>query len=176
MASPSLYIKLVKKARAFLRGRFMRKFPLLVKVLKPLFRREYWLPTPHRMAMGLAIGVFYAFALLVVPVQMMCSAFTCLAFRGNLPLALGACWISNPVSIIFLIKPMEWLGAYIGNFSGIHFGDKALEMFEISVNYGNFAAGCFVSGVVFGALSYPLMYVAVSRSGVYKRRREQGKI
>ena len=76
-SKPSLYIKLVKRARKFLRSNFMRRFPFLVKLLRPLFEREYWVPTPHRMAMGLSIGVFFAFAMLIIPIQMLCAAVTC---------------------------------------------------------------------------------------------------
>lgn len=155
------YIKLVKRAQRFLRSKFMKKWlPWLIPLMKPLFKREYWLPVPHRMALGLSIGLFFAFAMMIIPLQMICSAFVCMFVRANLPLALGACWISNPFTIPAFIKPMEWLGAYFGQVTGNDYGDAAVSLFDISVNQGDFFAGCVVSGIACAVLTYPIFMIS----------------
>jgi uncharacterized protein len=173
-ASVSLYITLVKRARKFLRSKTMRKFPWLVKLIAPLFAREYWVPTPHRLALGLSIGMFFAFAMLILPVQMLCSAIVCLFLRGNLPISIGACWVSNPVTIPFLIYPMVWLGKYLEFLTG-NLGEHAYKIpyVNIDVNYAHFVVGCVASGIILGCLSYPLFMIGwwiFGKKGERKRK------
>ena len=154
-SKPSLYIKLVKRARKFLRSNFMRRFPFLVKLLRPLFEREYWVPTPHRMAMGLSIGVFFAFAMLIIPIQMLCAAVTCLFIRANLPLALGACWISNPFTIPPLMLAMVWVGEQFEHL-GADLGQHEVDLGIGAMNYAHFMVGCVTSGIILALAVYPV--------------------
>lgn len=157
MARTPLYIKLVKRARKFLRSGFMRRFPWLVKLMAPLFNRQYWVPSPHRMALGLSIGLFFAFTMMVIPLQMICAAIACLYFRGNLPIAFGACWITNPLTIPPLILAMVWLGAKL-DAAGLSVSASAEshEIFGITVNWAHLVVGCLSTGIVSALLAYPI--------------------
>jgi len=159
MSKPSLYIRLVKRARSFMRGKMLKKIPFTQRLLKPLTRREYWLPTPHRIAMGVAIGVFYAFATLVLPVQMLFSALTCIYFRGNLPIALGTCWISNP----FTVGPLAIAMVWVGDIFDRHFYDMpkfgiGIYGLDYEVDLYKFVVGCVFSGTVLALLVYPITF------------------
>jgi uncharacterized protein (DUF2062 family) len=164
------YIKLVKKARSFLRGKFMRRFPWLVKILKPLFKRTYWEPTPHRIALGFSIGIFFAFAMLVFPMQMLCASITCLYFKGNLPIALGACWVSNPVTVFPLAIGMVWVGEQMDKLGlPIPVSSEFNILDLMVVDFWHFVLGCVTSGVVLSLVSYPLVLCV---SMMFPRRRK----
>ena len=155
MPKRTLYLKLVVKARRFINSKYMRKLPWLKALMRPLLGREYWIPTPHRVALGLSIGVFFAFSMLVFPVQMLGSAIFCLLSKGNLPVALGACWISNPFTIPLLIPVMVWVGKQF-QFLSKNCQDSELCLFDITFNYGHFMVGCMLSGIILSLLTYPL--------------------
>ena len=160
MARTPLYIKLVKRARKFLRSGFMRRFPWLVKLMAPLFNRQYWVPSPHRMALGLSIGLFFAFSMMIVPLQMICAAFACLYFRGNLPIAFGACWITNPLTIPPLILATSWVGSKLDEV-GFGISDSVdsikIPATSIEVNWAHFLVGSITSGIVLAILAYPIL-------------------
>lgn len=157
MRSSSLYIRLVRRARKFLRSKLFKKFPLVIKALKPLFNKVYWVPTPHRAGLGLAIGLFFAFVFMLIPVQTMGAALICLLLKGNLPIALGACWVTNPFTVPFLIKPLEWLGSKC-QLESINLSNHTLTIpvFKIDVNYAHFVVGTVLFGIILSLSSYPL--------------------
>ena len=177
------YMKLVKRAQRFLRNRFMRRwFPWLVELLKPLFRREYWLPEPHRMALGLAIGLFCAFALMFVPLQMVSESFICLLLRANLPMALGACWITNPATWLVLIPLSNWFGKLVAFIPLPEFLVSGLLSFSSQIDswassFGvslgdsayHFLVGSVSLGIVSSVLVYPIFrftWIMFSKRGL----------
>jgi len=137
MAFPSLYIRLVKKARNLLRSRLVKRLPLLNKLLRPLARKEY--------------------------------------FRGNLPIAVGACWISNPVTIPPLVFGMIWIGSRIDrmvfNMPEWKTGVYGLD-YEIDIVH--FFTGCLSMGALMAVLSYPILYVVLKVLDG-RRKRKQNK-
>lgn len=151
----SVYLKLVRRSHRFLRSGLMRRVPLIARVLKPLFQREYWIASPHRMALGLSIGLFCAFSMMVIPVQMIVAAAACLWFRANLPISLGACWITNPLTI----PPLAYFAVIVGekiSLLGIDLGDEKLSILGLEVHYGHFMVGCVTLAVVLSLLAYPI--------------------
>jgi len=66
-----------------------------------LFHHELWVPTRHGTAVGLAVGTFIA--LTPTPgVQFLFAAVAAYMLRVNLPIALAACLITNPLSAPFI--------------------------------------------------------------------------
>lgn len=59
---------------------------------------DLWHFTQHSASLGVAIGLFIAFVPL--PGQMLMAALLCLLLRGNLLLAVGSTWITNPVTFV----------------------------------------------------------------------------
>ena len=80
------------------------------------------------LARGLAIGMFWAF--LPIPFQMFPAALFCFFARGNLPLALVAVWISNPLTYAPIFYFEYQFGAFLLSESlpanGAQFEDGAL--------------------------------------------------
>lgn len=65
----------------------------------------------HPIAKGFAIGSF--FAMMPMPWQMIPSGVLAIVLKGNIPLALLACWITNPITHPFVIVFQLWLGEMI---------------------------------------------------------------
>ena len=59
--------------------------------------------TPHRIALGLALGIFIG-VLPIMGIQMVVVTLVAIPLRGNLKAAIAGVWISNPVTFI----PMYW--------------------------------------------------------------------
>ena len=77
---------------------------------------EYWRFTrrsvPRGVAMGLFVGVFF----LIPGVQIIGAALFCLPVRGNIPIAAGMTFLTNPFTTPFLILA----SLPIGNLFGFH--------------------------------------------------------
>ncbi len=63
-----------------------------------LFREHLWVHDQRALAGGLALGLFVAFTP-TIPLQMLLAAVGAYYFRFNLPIALAACWVTNPVTM-----------------------------------------------------------------------------
>lgn len=64
---------------------------------KGVFAPDLWRFERESLAGGLALGLFIAFTP-SIPFQMIMAAFGALYFRVNLPVALSACWVTNPLT------------------------------------------------------------------------------
>jgi uncharacterized protein len=64
--------------------------------------------TRHSTAVGLATGLFWAF--IPIPGQMVVSAVMAVALRVNLPIAVAAVWVTNPLTA----PPLYYLAYRIG--------------------------------------------------------------
>src|SRR5207253_8600077 len=83
---------------------------------------EYWRFTrrsvPRGVAMGLFVGVFF----LIPGVQIIGAALFCLPVRGNIPIAAGMTFLTNPFTTPFLILA----SLPIGNLFGFHADGSAI--------------------------------------------------
>ncbi len=64
-----------------------------------VFAKYVWIHDRRAISGGLALGVFIAFTP-TIPFQMLLAAVGALYFRVNLPIALAACWITNPLTAV----------------------------------------------------------------------------
>lgn len=101
------------------------------------------------------IGLFVAFVPL--PSQMILAALLSILLRGNLPLAVGLCWITNPVTI----PPIFYLAYRVG--SAVMGVTPQAVQFALTwewLTHGllaiwqPFLLGCLVCGFFFGSLGY----------------------
>jgi len=100
-------------------GPFLRRFPRIKHMRgtwlhrtcgDKLFGPEVWQWDRHRLAAGAAVGAF--FAMIPLPLQTLGAGLIAVLTRVNLPAALLATWISNPLTLpIFL-----WLQYRTGSF------------------------------------------------------------
>lgn len=92
--------------------RFFRK---LIEIVKQK-------DTPHRIALGMALGIFVGI-LPIMGIQMTIVALIALPLRGNLKAAVAGVWISNPITFL----PMYW-GYY--KFGLLFFPSRAITLAE----------------------------------------------
>ncbi len=76
-----------------------------------LLDSRLWQPGRETVARGLAIGTF--FSMIPIPMQMLPAAIVAIAVRANVPCAIGACWITNPITApVFLVLQIQ-VGFYL---------------------------------------------------------------
>ncbi len=145
-------------------------------LLRRSFRRVFAsLSTPHKIALGGAIGVFVAFTP-TVGIQSVISVSLALLVKANPIAAYFPVWITNPATIPVIYYFNTRIGAgLLGRASELNW-----EYFR-SINIDNFfdkllnmlwplTVGSVLVGLVAGALSYPLFYYAAA---AFRKRREK---
>lgn len=60
--------------------------------------------------MGLLVGIF----VLIPGLQIVGAALMCVPFRGNIPLAAAATFLSNPATTPFILIAALWIGSFFG--------------------------------------------------------------
>lgn len=77
-----------------------------------LFSGWLWRTDKRSISGGLALGLFVAFTP-TIPFQMILAVCGGLYFRVNLPIALAACWVTNPLTAVPIYTAAWRLGKYI---------------------------------------------------------------
>ena len=77
-------------------------------------RQELWRFTRRSVPRGVAIGLLVGIFALIPGIQMVGAALMCVPGRGNIPLAVGMTFLSNPATTPLILI----LSAIIGNFLG----------------------------------------------------------
>lgn len=122
-----------------------------------------WHLNRRSVAGGLGLGVFVAF--IPVPAQMLISAFFSFLFRVNLPLAVAAVWITNPLTmpviffasykfgnwLFYLFDIGEWL-------ESDETGDWLLS--QLGTFGGPLLLGSLVLGLILGLATYIVIRLA----------------
>ncbi len=151
--------------------------------------------TPHRIALGLGLGIFVAFTP-TVGVQMIIALALAALFRANKAVCVPMVWITNPVTIIPVYAMCYRLGALLlGRVTPDANNEVQTMVGPVveAVKTGGFAAflewsfwsslgsafmkfgselwvGCLLVAVVAGLLGYVASYWTVSS---YRQRRRQ---
>lgn len=97
-----LFRKLLPTPEAVHGGRVMGLFG------KVLHDKRLWQLNRHSVATGVGWGLFWAFV--PTPGQTVAAAACALPARGNVPLAVAATWVSNPLSWL----PCVWVTYHVG--------------------------------------------------------------
>jgi uncharacterized protein len=105
-----LYFRRVvfKTYRYFKHPRRLKNSPMRQWFARHFLDKVVWKPTQHTLAGGLAIGMGVMMQLM--PGQMPVAALLAAIFRVNIPIAVIACWISNP----FTFVPFGWAQMRVG--------------------------------------------------------------
>lgn len=77
-----------------------------------LFHNLLWRTDRRSIASGLALGLFIAFTP-TIPFQMTLAVIGALFLKVNLPIALAACWITNPLTALPIYTSAWKLGKYL---------------------------------------------------------------
>lgn len=161
------YLRLVRRAYRFLRSPKMRRRPWLRKILRPIFDRELWHPCRDTVATGLAIGLFVS--MLPIIGQMILAAIGAVRFRANVPIAIAACWITNPLTQLPIWIFQESFGDFLRKELHIPI-HPLLEKIQIplpelagmgasNLNIGSFILGFLTSAFLLFLLAYPIVYL-----------------
>lgn len=135
---------------------FKKYFPGRDKVLSNQFIQKFkhWLDDPnlwhinrHSVSWGLACGLFMAF--MPIPLQMVFASMLAIVFRGNIPIAFAAVWITNPITMPPIFFFAYKLGATILETPVMEFSFEfslAWLFEELGHKWRPFLLGCLISG------------------------------
>ncbi len=115
-----------------------------------LKQHELWHFTRQSTAKGAGIGLFCAF--LPMPFEMVAAIFLASLMRANLPLAVGAVWISNPLTWIPLYTPPYLLGAKILGVAPVKLSE--IGVLELGWHYTALWLGCLIFGICLGLAAH----------------------
>lgn len=172
------YLRLVRRAYRFLRSPALKKRVWLQKIISPMFDRELWHPCRETVSSGLAIGLF--FAMLPIPGQMILAALGTVKLRGNVPIAIAACWVSNPITQGFIWRLQESFGDVLRSTFNIPmlFGNAEVTVPALgTLNAGSFILGFLTMGILLVVLTYPVIYLlsAIVPRLIPKKRYQRAK-
>ncbi|MFT3992252.1 MAG: DUF2062 domain-containing protein [Luteolibacter sp.] len=155
------YLRLVRKTFRTLRHRRLRHRSWWQSLTRPLFARNLWVPCRDSVAIGLSIGLF--FSMIPAIPQSICAAILAMRFKGNVPFAIAACFISN----IFTNGPIWLIQAKLGVW--LHeIGVPIPQMFLKAnmkipgvgvVDVGSFTLGCIATGVILALAAFPIVHL-----------------
>jgi len=127
--------------------------------------------TPHRLALGVAIGIFVAWTP-TIGIQMVLTVGLCWLFGANKLVGVPMAWLSNPATIIPVYGPNYLIGCWIlgrkpdgwhNVVEAIHFQgdfyDRILEWFYVTRSiFWELWIGSLVVGLILGVMSYFTIY------------------
>jgi len=123
-----------------------------------LFEKELWHISRHSLSGGFALGLFIAFTP-TIPFHMLLCFVLALWMRVNLPMALTACWINNPLTAFPIYMFTFKIGrAVVGKLPASYLLSNTPERFgRYFVNMVNIVTG----GVLIGAAAALAGYILV---------------
>jgi len=125
-----------------------------------LFEKELWHISRRSISGGLCLGLFIAFTP-TIPLQMLLSAMGAIWLRVNLPIAIAACWATNPFTAVWIYFMEYRIGqALLGKLPGI-FAISEFENIGAIRRLSSQATYLWTGGVILGALAAMVAYVAI---------------
>ena len=110
-----------------------------------------------RRAVAGAVGIGFFVAFMPVPMHMLIAAMLALMLRINLPVALAAVWINNPITVAPMIMSALKVGGVVTahevQFSEIHFNASWASFSALFAQlWEPLVIGCLLCGIVAGAI------------------------
>lgn len=156
------YLKLVRHSLRALRHPRLRHRSWWQRITKPIRNRVLWIPCRDSVASGLAIGLF--FSVIPMPFQMLPAILLAMTVKGNVPFAIAATWISNPVTAAPIIWSQNAIGRWLIDTCQIPMPGFLGRMSTTVPKVGHlamdsFLLGVMVSAVVLSLCAYPLVHL-----------------
>ncbi len=156
------YLRMVRKALKSLRHPRLRHWQWWRTLTRPIAKRALWIPCRDTVAAGLAIGLF--FSMMLMPFQMVPAALLAMRAKANVPFAMAACWVTNPITVGPVLWGQCMLGQWMRDVLVVpmpHFlVNVALKVPDVgSLNAASFILGMITSGVVLALCAYPLVHL-----------------
>ena len=153
----------------------LRKTYLYHLLGERIFHNQVWVFDKKSVAGGLSLGLFVALSP-TIPFQMLLCAIAAVPLRVNLPIALAACWITNPLTAPAIYFYAHKLGRYLLDHTRIV--DFALGPFGFESRIGKFMelnlflwTGC----LLFASVSAVLGNVVVRITWNWQHTRKVGR-
>jgi uncharacterized protein (DUF2062 family) len=156
------YLKLVRQALKSLRHPQLRHRGWWRVLTRPIANRALWIPCRDTVASGLAIGLF--FSMMLMPFQMIPATLIAMRLRANVPFAIAACWVTNPVTTPAVLFGQFALGHWLRDALGVPMPEFLTKVqFDVPgvgmLNAASFILGMIVSAVVLAIIAYPLTHL-----------------
>ncbi|WAC07658.1 MAG: DUF2062 domain-containing protein [Thermodesulfobacteriota bacterium] len=129
-----------------------------------VFHHGVWALDIDSLAGGLSLGLFVAFTP-TIPFHMLLGAIGAILLRVNLPIALAASWVMNPLTAIPIFLSACRIGRYFFEHSVI--GRFALDLFNFESRTGKFMEASLYlwTGSLFFSIVFALLGNAAARLG-----------
>lgn len=147
-----------------------------------VFHRKVWRSDKRAIAGGLAVGLFMAFAP-TIPFQMLLAAAAAIYFKVNLPLALAACWATNPLTIVPIYMAARELGKalltrneHIAAFVDLFVPEGQAGLFirgSIDLTCGSLIFATLAAAA--GYLAIQLLWLVMMRLSAVRKRTDRGR-
>lgn len=156
------YLRLVRKVHRLLRHRHLRHREWWKPIAARLLDRRLWQPCRDSVAGGFSVGLF--FAMMFMPGQTIAAAVVAARLRVNIPFAVGACFLTNPLTAPFIRLTQLRFGGWLDRTLGMpvpHLGEVDVRIGEavVHLNVSNFIVGFLLSGIILGLIAYPLVHL-----------------
>ncbi|MEO8205954.1 MAG: DUF2062 domain-containing protein [Chthoniobacterales bacterium] len=145
-------------------GKYLRHLPRLKNIRGTWLHRRLgdrilhpslWQINRQKFSLGLGIGTF--FSMLPIPFQMVPAGLTACLMRVNIPAALAACWLSNPITTPFIVYAEYRIGKFL--LGGPDVEDKAqLDGFLTLLMHSPkpIFVGAVIMGLICAVIIYPI--------------------
>lgn len=152
------YLRMVRRAFRALRHRKLRHRPWWQKFSKPLFHRSLWVPCRDTVASGLAIGLFFSMVPFIP--QSIFAAILAMRAKANVPFAMAACFISNPLTNVPFWIAQIWIGRWLINAFSLPVPKGHLTLPGLGVvSVSDFIVGFPAMGLIMALAAYPLVHL-----------------
>ncbi len=156
------YLRIVRRAFRALRHPKIRHLGWWRAISKPLFHRCLWVPCRDTVASGLAIGLF--FSMMLMPFQMLPAAIIAMRVRANVPFAMAACWITNPITAAPVMFVQFKFGQWLRDALSVPMPEFLCKVqFEVpgagTLDAASYILGMISSGVILALFAYPLVHL-----------------
>lgn len=146
---------------------------------RPLFHRSLWRPCRNTVSTGISIGLFLA--MMPIPFQMVAAALLAVRFRANIPFAMAACWVSNPLSQVPLFLAQFRFGQWLRESLGVPMpGFLARVDYSIpgvgQLNAASFTLGFISSGILLAVIAYPVVLIVYAMLPASLRERHAARM
>ena len=172
------YLKMVRQALRALRHPQLRHRRWWVAISRPVANRCLWVPCRDTVAAGVSIGLF--FSMMLMPFQMIPAALIAMRFKANIPLAMAACWVTNPVTAAPVMYGQFRLGDWMreallvpmpGFIDKVQFAVPGVG----TMNMASYILGMFTSGVLLAMCAFPLVHLFAAVMPQHLPVRRRGK-
>lgn len=150
-----------KTYRSLRKHRFHSGNRIKYWLARRVLHRRLWLADRQSMALGLSLGLSVAM-LPPAPVQTLLATTLAILCRANIPLAVAAVWVSNPLTWLPLLHLQETLG------ESVLFGSGAGEERTRFEMISSLTLGVVLSAALLALLSYSIFHCVW---GIFSRKK-----